>query len=124
VHVFCEILRTFGLRNSGRGWRITYYPIADQMPGGPDRRLIFLNPTGPYRQLGLALKSLVQTGRDLEAPFKTVRSRASSKPDWPDYWEPCIHDPGIIPSVVYQLGDRWSAGYSLRDFPDGNAIAT
>jgi hypothetical protein len=58
-------------------------------PGGPDRRLIFLNPTGPYRHLGLALKSLVQTGRDFEAPFKTVRSRASSKPDWPDYWEPC-----------------------------------
>jgi hypothetical protein len=90
VHVFCEILRTFGLRNSGRAWRITYYPIADQMPGGPDRRLIFLNPTGPYRHLGLALKSLVQTGRDFEAPFKTVRSRASSKPDWPDYWEPCL----------------------------------
>jgi hypothetical protein len=63
------------------------------MPGGPDRRLIFLNPTGPYRHLGLALKSLVQTGRDSEAPFKTVRSRASSKPDWPDYWEPWPGDP-------------------------------
>jgi hypothetical protein len=88
VHVFCAILRKFGWRNSGRAWRITAYPIADQMPGGPDRRLIFLNSTGPYRHLGLALKSLVQTGRDFEAPFKIVQSRASSKPDWPDYWEP------------------------------------
>jgi hypothetical protein len=90
VHVFCDILRKFGWRNSGRAWRITYYPIADERPGGPDRRLIFLNPIGPYRHLGLALKILVQTGRDFEAPFKTVRSRASSKPDWPDYWEPCF----------------------------------
>jgi hypothetical protein len=73
---------------------ITRLDIADQMPGGPDRRLIFLNPTGPYRHLGLARKSLVQTGRDFEAPFKTVRSRASSKPDWPDYWEPWMFSQG------------------------------
>jgi hypothetical protein len=28
---------------------ITRLDIADQMPGGSDRRLIFLSPTGPYR---------------------------------------------------------------------------
>jgi hypothetical protein len=120
VHVFCEILRTFGLRNSGRAWRITYYPIADQMPGGPDRRLIILNPTGPYRHLGLALKSLVQTGRDFESPFKTVRSRASSKPDWPDYWEPCFHAWAVrmSPNEVADVSQRPSHTFSWSQKED------
>jgi hypothetical protein len=59
-----------------------------QVPGGPCRHRDFLALIGPSRHLGLPRQSLVQTGLDFKSPFKTVRSRASSKPDWPDFWDP------------------------------------
>jgi hypothetical protein len=59
-----------------------------QVPGGPAGRRDFLARFGPCRHLGLARKSLVQTGRNFKSPFQTVRFRAGSKPDWPDYWDP------------------------------------
>jgi hypothetical protein len=54
-------------------------------PPGPAGAREFMHPTGPCRHLGHARKCLVQTGLDFESPFKTVRFRASSKPDWPDF---------------------------------------
>jgi hypothetical protein len=59
-----------------------------QVPGGPCRHRDFLALIGPSRHLGLARQSLVQSGLDFKSPFKTVRFRASSKPDWPDLWDP------------------------------------
>jgi hypothetical protein len=68
---------------------LVFKAVMCHVPGGPAGRRGFLALTGPCRHLGLARKSLVQTGQNIKSPFPTVRFRARSKPDWPDYWDPC-----------------------------------
>jgi hypothetical protein len=73
---------------------VFFNEVIHQVPGGPGVRRGFLALTGPAGRLGLARKSLVQTGQNFESPFQTVRFRARSKPDWPDYWDPCLYAMG------------------------------